>query len=810
MKANAFLSVCLIILATVISACSDSYDDSKLKESVDDLENRVKTLETLCKEMNSSISSLQTLVNALQENDCIKNVSPVLQDGKTIGYTIQFLKANPITIYHGTNGVDGNDGENGIDGVSPVVGVKQDSDGIYYWTLNDEWLLDGQNNKIKVQGSDGKDGEDGEDGKDGVDGDDGKNGEDGITPHLKIESGYWFISYDNQTTWKKIGPAFNSADASFFKDITEDEDFVKITLASGTVLPLTKYKPVSITFSESGDIRVTANTIYKINYTLTGAIPTTIVKAVAQDGYRAVVKPNDHNSGSIEITTPADISDSEVLVFISDGKEQVLMSSISFIEGTLNITTKTYTVAYDGEQIDVNLTTNIDYDINIPWQAQNWISITPTSKAAMREETISFTIQPNSTGKARSATISLSDKWGIISETILINQRGGTTQTVNIPIAGTLEQTIGNDAQTIEELKITGTLNAADYEFLKTMKGLKKVDLSELSDVKMPEKAFYQSNISTVLLPQGLIAIPVEAFYQSKITSIEIPATVQSIGASAFCSTTQMKGDIVIPDATVFIGDHAFCVCSFDGTLTLGKGLKEIGSDAFSICQNVKGDLIIPDNVETLESYVFSSAHFTGKLKIGKGVKNINNDAFRASQFSGDLIIPDNVEYIANNTFNGASFTGSLKIGNGVKNIDQNAFEYAKFNGSITLGEKLTYIGREAFKNCSGLIGDLVIPDNVTTIGEEAFYGCTGLTGTLTLGEKVESIGEKAFIDALNYKLNFSKIFCKAQTPPKIFENTFYLVGDKPLYLGVPTGTSSTYKESNFWKDFVVVEDVNF
>lgn len=798
MKANAFLSACLIILATMMSACSDSYDDSKLKESVDDLENRVKTLETLCKEMNSNITSLQTLVNALQDNDYIKNVSPVLLDGKTIGYTIQFLKANPITIYHGTNGTDGKDGENGIDGVSPVVGVKKDSDGIYYWTLNDEWLLDGQNNKIKVQGSDGKDGEDG---------DDGKNGEDGITPHLKIENGYWFISYDNQTTWTKVSPAFNSTVDSYFKDITEDKDFVNITLTSGTVLHLSKYKPVSITFSESGNIRVIANTIYKINYTLTGADSTTSVKAIAQDGYRAVVKPKDHNSGMIEITTPENISDSEILIFVSDGKDQILISSISFIEGTLNIATKTYTVAYDGEQIDVNLTTNIEYDIEIPWQAQSWISITPASKAAKREETLSFTIQPNSTGKARSATISFSDKWGIISETILINQRGGTTQTVNITTGGTLEQTIGNDSQTIEELKITGTLNAVDYEFLKTMSRLKKVDLSELSDVTMPEKAFYISEVSTVLLPQGLIAIPDEAFYGSKITSIEIPKTVQRIGQSAFASTNQMKGDIVIPDATVFIGAQAFSDCSFDGTLTLGKGLKEIGSSAFLFCKKCKGDLIIPDNVETLDG-AFSLVQFTGKLIIGKGVKTING--FNSSKFSGNLIIPDNVETIGSKAFLGASFTGSLKIGNGVEIIGQESFANTKFNGSIILGQRLTTINKGAFSNCAGLLGNLVIPDNVKTIGDEAFYRCTSLTGTLTLGENLKTIGQKSFIDGTNSKLNFSKIYCKAPTPPTISENTFYSLGDKPSYLGVPTGTSSTYKESSFWKDFIVIEDVNF
>ena len=86
--------------------------------------------------------------------------------------------------------------------------MKKDTDGIYYWTLDGEWLTDEKGNKVKAQGTDGKDGVDGEDGNDGVDGEDGTdgtNGKDGITPQLKIENGRWMLSMDNGKTWTDIG-----------------------------------------------------------------------------------------------------------------------------------------------------------------------------------------------------------------------------------------------------------------------------------------------------------------------------------------------------------------------------------------------------------------------------------------------------------------------------------------------------------------------------------------------------------------------------------------------------------------------------
>jgi hypothetical protein len=177
---------------------------------LENLDQRVTKLEELCKEMNTNITSLQTIVSVLQSNDFITGIVEIKKDGKVIGYTITFGKHDPITIYHGQDGKDGADGQNGAngqdgkdgaDGYTPVIGVAQDTDGVYYWTLNGEWLLDDNGNKLPVSGKDGQDGTDGKDGQDGAD------GKDGVTPLLKIEDGYWYVSYDNGATWTQAGKA---------------------------------------------------------------------------------------------------------------------------------------------------------------------------------------------------------------------------------------------------------------------------------------------------------------------------------------------------------------------------------------------------------------------------------------------------------------------------------------------------------------------------------------------------------------------------------------------------------------------------
>ena len=202
-------------LFAVVALTSCKYDDDDLWNSVHGLENRVAKLEELCKQMNTNISSLQTIVTALQNNVYVTGTTPLMKDGKEIGYTITFSKGNPITIY---NGKDGQDGE---DGITPTISVKKDTDGVYYWTLNGEFIVvDG--GKIQAEGT---------------------NGTNGTTPQFKIENDYWFVSYDNGANWTQLGKATGEdgvgGDSMFSGvDYETSTDYVIFTLSNGTQIKL--------------------------------------------------------------------------------------------------------------------------------------------------------------------------------------------------------------------------------------------------------------------------------------------------------------------------------------------------------------------------------------------------------------------------------------------------------------------------------------------------------------------------------------------------------------------------------------------
>ena len=273
-----FIQILLIVFCTLTLSCQN-YDDSALWDELEAHAERIAALEALCQKMNSNISALESIVEALQENDYVTSIYPLTEEGVDLGYKITFSKSGTINIYHGKDGApgaagapgqDGADGADGKDGHTPVIGVRKDMDGVYYWTLDGEWLTDSEGNKIPTTGKDGaegndgedgkpgQDGENGQDGKPGADGEPGQDGANGITPLLKIENEYWYVSYDNGKSWEKLykavgengkdgqngAPGKDGQDGqSFFQSVdTTNPNYIILTLADGSQIKIPTWK----------------------------------------------------------------------------------------------------------------------------------------------------------------------------------------------------------------------------------------------------------------------------------------------------------------------------------------------------------------------------------------------------------------------------------------------------------------------------------------------------------------------------------------------------------------------------------------
>ena len=520
----------LVFCGLLLFGCSDKYDDSALRNDLNDLENRVAKLEELCKQMNTNISSLQKIVEALQDNLSISKVEQISD-----GYIIHFSDGSTATIKNGKNSED-----------APIIGVKKDTDGIYYWTLDGEWLTDEKGNKVKAQGTDGKD---------GVDGEDGTNGKDGITPQLKIENGRWMLSMDNGKTWTDIGQA-TGADGidgedgvdgkdgtnGIFKSVTEDNDNVYFTLEDDSVITIPKSdnSKFAIAFDTTDIAILNGGESKTISYTITDATKNTVVKAIAQDGWKAKVNTTSADKGTITITAPNPIVESEILVFANDGSYRTVMVSLNCMQGQINIADNSIDATPAGGTQEIKLTTNLDYTVEIPDNAKSWLSLAPQTRA-LREDTIVFEVTANE-GMQRYTTVALKDEQGKILQTIIFRQLGTCTE-VHVETKGELENVLADyDYANIESLKITGVLNDVDFLFIyRMMPNLKNLDIAEVNITTLPTQAFCEStNVEELILPNTLVTIGEKMFYRSQLKSVVISANVTTIENIAFWDCSKL------------------------------------------------------------------------------------------------------------------------------------------------------------------------------------------------------------------------------------------------------------------------------
>lgn len=573
------LAFTAVLFAT---GCSEAYDDSALIGRVDGLENRVEKLEQQCNQMNTNIASLQTIVNALQKNVTISNVSPITEGGTTIGYTIKFSDGTSITIYNGKDGKDGEDGTNG-DGAAPTIGVELDTDGCYYWTLNGEWLLDKNGNKIKAQGSDGKDGTDGDDGKDGQDGvngtngtngTDGKDGKDGITPKLKIENDYWHVSYDNGETWVKVGKATGGSNGGGNIngiDIDETDTHVTFILSSGSVITLPK---------DGAFINFLDNTVEVL----------------------CVLYWDTDGDGKLSYDEAAAVTDLEDAF---TGSSISVFNELRYFTGLQSISND----AFNGSSLaQTVLPENIT---SIGESAFYWTHIKNINIPEKVTKIGSYAFAD--CYKLRNITVP--DNVTEIGEGAFCN-------------CDTLSQAIlPKDLKVIESRLFEGCYNLTPV-----------IIPNGVTDIK--SAAFeYCYLIEEITIPEDVKSIGDNAFAGCKsLKEITIPESVESIGDSAFYGCRNLK-DITIHEGVKTIGNSAFGNSGLTN-ITLPNSVTEIGAYLFESCANLT-NATLPENINILPAYTFDGC--TSLTDISNIMKNIiyfGNDPFRGCTSLTTVVLP--------------------------------------------------------------------------------------------------------------------------------------------------------------------------
>lgn len=380
----------------------------------------------------------------------------------------------------------------------------------------------------------------------------------------------------------------------------------------------------------------------------------------------------------------------------------------------------------------------------------------------MTTKKIKFNIAENTSDDSRASHITFASGNGVSQNIKIIQQ--GALPVIHVETAGTLSRLINSSVKDeITKLKITGNLNSTDTEFLRKMKKIQVLDLSEVNMTKLGYYSFQLcNNLTSIIIPSSVTSIGEGAFWEcSRLTSVVMPDGVTSIGKYAFGGCSRLTS-IAIPDKVITLSSNAFQFCTELTSIDVGEDNTEYSSidgalydkNASTLlkCPEGKISIAIPGNMANIGDIAFYLCSRLTSINVDENnAKYLSIDGALYDKNASTLIkcpedipsitIPNSVTSIGDESLSRLNLT-SITIPNSVINIGDRALSSSNFT-SITIPNSVTSLGNGAFDNCSYLTS-ITLPNSVTTIGNETFAGCSGLT-SITIPNSVTSIGIEAF-----------------------------------------------------------------
>lgn len=740
------------------------------KEDIDDIrkelqehDDRLTSLEEWQKSVNTSISSLQSLIEAIEDKDYVTGVTP-LTDGN--GYEISFLKSGKITIKNGEKG------EKGEAGNTPVISVKQDTDKKYYWTINGEWLLD-SDNKIPVTGEKGDKGDKGDTGNDGLTpyiGDNGNwwigmadtgvkaqgnTGTDGQTPHIGDNGNWWVgttdtgvkaqgdkgadaiapqvrinsdtneweISTDNGTTWTPTGikatgdkgnaGAQGEKGDSMFSGIDDSNDnYVELTLADGeTKIKLPRYVAFSIAF-ESDEVFYASPTENE----LTLVLPSTL----KESDYRSIV-------ATVTVTDGADVQTRS-----SGNRWNITVTKPTFgtdgvlVEGSAK-------VAIKGTE---NTRLADTYLLRVALVAANGMEVTASRLVKYFDGAVAESqsdITDNTVRRLAWKGNMDEDDFGYIrnnmASTLEVLDLSATTLTELPTRALAFYSSMGlSDNKILKEVILPDGLKAIGNSAFAMCKALYKLNVPS-TVTTLGRWILEGAGLTSFAIPDGA-TLSESTFYGSSIAEIRIPTTVTKIPAYCFTNCKNLER-IFLHDDINYIGDEAFFNCCALKSFTAPQSLTVLNSMAFYNCTSLSL-VTLHDGITKIENACFSWCSSLRKLITTK-------DDYDESEYAW----PNALQTMGDEAF---AYSGLIYAGMGqtkLTEIPESAFQLCENLSEVSLPGQVEKIGNYAFKSTA--IQGLVLPVTTQKLGSSVFSGCK----------------------------NFCSITCKATTAPAIQTNTF-------------------------------------
>ena len=397
----------------------------------------------------------------------------------------------------------------------------------------------------------------------------------------------------------------------------------------------------------------------------------------------------------------------------------------------------------------------------------------------------------------------------IISIIIALTAHVSAADVVCAP--GTLGQAVGNDTDATY-LKVSGTINAADFDFItKKMTALATLDLSEATievyhgdpvitgrtDFKantLPEYALAGTNISQIMLPNGIMEIGEGAFLGTPIKAINFPSSVEIIGNSAFVNCESLTSVNINCE---IIRDYAFMDCDNLNSVVIGNAADAISKAAFKNCKSL-ASLTLPAVLSVIGNETFAGCSSLATVKFPDTLTRIGDRAFYNSGIESIDLSNTYVRYIGQWAFANCANLRSATLNDNIATIGQAAFFDCHNLATYNTPASCSTIEQFAHKGNTSLQTDKLLHNNITAIGDYALMGMSHIA-EIFIPESVDSIGNNAFENWASltgiYAPNHFAV-------PRLGQEVWKNVDQSKATLYVNAETCNAFAVTDQWKDF--------
>jgi hypothetical protein len=344
------------------------------------------------------------------------------------------------------------------------------------------------------------------------------------------------------------------------------------------------------------------------------------------------------------------------------------------------------------------------------------------------------------------------------------------------------------------------------------------------SVIKISYRSFRRTDITSVVIPDGIESIDAEAFEQCyKLTSVVIPDGVKTIRDEAFKTCTALE-HVEIAGSVQNIFSEVFKNCSKLQTVEFKDGIKALGSSMFEKCTNLTS-VVLPNSIESIGWGTFNGCSSLSEITLPQGTSFIGSSAFWGCTALSFIEIPSAIKTIENSVFSGCTKLSSIVIPEGITTIGGGAFSGCTNLLSIDFPSTLESIGSQAFENTKwfesqpdgvvyikkiaycykGTMSEntiITIAEGTIGVSPDAFRSLSNLV-EVDIPASVTSIGSWCFNGCSNLK----KVKILMTIPLAIDAGTFS--NRENAFLYVPDGCVDIYLKANVWKEFLCIKQLS-